>query len=100
MNAAALEIPSEALGNLCRRFQVRELCLFGSALTENFSAESDVDFLVEFQPQAKIGLLALARMQRELSDLLHRRVDLVPKRGLKAGIRAAVVGRAEVLYAA
>lgn len=100
MNTAVLEIPAEALGNLCRRFQVRELCLFGSALSEDFSVESDVDFLVEFQPQAKIGLLALARMQRELSDLLHRRVDLVPKKGLKAGIRATVVDRAEVLYAA
>mgnify|MGYP001344781863 CR=1 FL=1 len=100
MKNSQLVIPSDALHKLCSSYQVRELSLFGSALTDDFTPDSDVDLLVDFQPQAKIGLLALARMQRELSGLLHRQVDLVPKNGLKAKIRNAVISGAEVLYAA
>lgn len=95
-----LDIPSDALRSLCRSYHVRELALFGSALTAGFSPDSDVDLLVEFEPQAQVGLLALARMQRELAGLLHRPVDLVPKNGLKAKIRQSVLSGAEVLYEA
>jgi predicted nucleotidyltransferase len=47
-----------------------------------------------------VGFLALSRMQRELSELLHRPVDLVPRNGLKPRIRQAVLSSAEVVYAA
>lgn len=95
-----LAIPSDALADFCKSYGVRELALFGSATTENFTEASDVDLLVEFQPQAQVGLLTLSRMQRELSGLLHRPVDLVPKKGLKLKIRDSVLSSAEVLYAA
>lgn len=95
-----LTIPSDALADFCKSYEVRELALFGSATTENFTEASDVDLLVEFQPQAQVGLLTLSRMQRELSGMLHRPVDLVPKKGLKLKIRDSVLSSAEVLYAA
>ena len=94
------DLPLETLAAICKRYQVRELSLFGSALREDFGTKSDLDFLVEFEPEARIGFLALARMQRELSSALKRKVDLVPKDGLKPSIRSEVLTQAEVIYAA
>ncbi|MBW2011809.1 MAG: nucleotidyltransferase domain-containing protein, partial [Deltaproteobacteria bacterium] len=62
--------------------------------------DSDVDILVEFEPDAQVGFIILGRMQRELSELLHRPVDLVPKNGLKPEIRETVLSSAEVIHAA
>jgi predicted nucleotidyltransferase len=97
---SAVKIPEGRLEEFCRRYRVRELSLFGSALREDFGPDSDVDVLVEFDPSARVGFLELSRMQRELSELLRRRVDLVPKPGLKEKIRQAVLDSAEVIYAA
>jgi len=59
-----------------------------------------VDVLVQFEPDARVGLITFGRMQRELSDLFQRPVDLVPEDGLKPQIREAVPSSAEVIYAA
>ncbi len=85
---------------LCERYRVAELALFGSAQRADFRLDSDVDLLVTFQPDAAPSFLTLAALQRELTALLQRRVDLVPKDGLKALIRDSVLASAEVLYAA
>lgn len=89
----------KAVKNLCQRYRVRELSIFGSALREDFKAGSDIDLLVEFEPEAQIGFMTLSRMQRELSAILNRPVDLVPKGGLKPKIREMVISSAKVLYA-
>ena len=94
-----IDMPVESINILCRRYQVRELALFGSALGDSFGQDSDLDFLVEFQPEAQVGFMKLAKMQRELSAVLNRKVDLVPKGGLKPKIRQAIISSAEVLYA-
>ena len=93
------DLPMESIKTLCRRYQVRELALFGSALGDSFRSDSDLDFLVEFKPEAQVGFMKLARMQREFSALCHRKVDLVPQGGLKPKIRQAVLSSAKVLYA-
>ncbi len=95
-----LELPVEPIKALCKRYHARELSIFGSALSGVVGEDSDVDLLVEFEPTAEIGFVALSRMQRELSTLLHRRVDLVPKRGLKATIRESVLSGARLIYEA
>lgn len=95
-----LEVPAESIAGFCQRYHVRNLSIFGSALRGDFSADSDVDVLVEFEPEAQVGFIALSRMRRELSDLFQRPVDLVPKNGLKPRIREAVLSSAEVVYAA
>lgn len=87
------------LQRICRAYGVRELALFGSALTERFNDASDIDLLVDFEPNARIGFLLLSRMQHDLADLFHRSVDLVPKNGLKPLIRDEVLSQARVLYA-
>jgi len=99
-DAAPLRIPFEELKDFCRRYQVRELALFGSMLRQDYRSDSDVDLLVSFEPAARVTFLTLARMQRELEALLGRTVDLVPKDGLKPVIRDHVLATARVLYAA
>jgi predicted nucleotidyltransferase len=96
----SLRLPIEALAGICRRYQVRELALFGSMLREDHRPESDVDLLVSFHPAARVTFVTLARMQRELEALLERNVDLVLKDGLKPGIRDHILATARVLYAA
>ena len=89
----------KAIKDLCERYRVRELSIFGSALREDFRRDSDIDLLVEFEPEAQIGFMTLSRMQRELSAVLNRPVDLVPKSGLKPKIREMVISSTRVLYA-
>ena len=76
------------------------MAVFGSALRRDFGPESDVDILVEFESSARVGFLALARASRELSEIIGRRVDLVPQGGLKPLIRDEVLAEAEVLFEA
>jgi hypothetical protein len=94
-----LAIPTDSLPTYCQRNGIRRLVLFGSALRDDFRPDSDVDLLVEFRSDARIGFLALSRMQRELSDLFRRKVDLVPQNGLKPLVRASILRDSEVLYA-
>ena len=93
------ELPVDSIRKLCERYHVRELSLFGSAVREDFKPESDVDLLVAFQPDAKIGLMDLAGMQIDFSALLRRKVDIVPVDGLKPLIRDSVLASAHVIYA-
>ncbi len=100
MGKSAVALPIDQIADVCRMYRVHELSVFGSVLTDQFGTASDVDFLVVFEPDAEIGFLAIAKMQRELSSLVHRPVDLVPKTGLKPAIREAVLADAQVIYAA
>jgi len=95
-----VSVPKDKIVDFCRRYHVKKFHLFGSALREDFGPESDVDVLVEFEPDAPIGFVALSRMQRELAALFQRPVDLVPRDGLKPRIREAVLSSAKVIYAA
>jgi predicted nucleotidyltransferase len=95
-----IDIQDADLAALCRRYEVRELSLFGSAVTDAFGPDSDVDLLVDFQPGAKVGFLRLAALQRELSELIGRPVDIALKRSLKPLIRDNVLASARTLYAA
>ena len=92
-------LPLDKIAALCRTYRVQELALFGSVLGSDFRPDSDVDFLVEFEPDAPIGLLAYCALQNRLAELLRRRVDLVDKDGLKLPIRDRVLAGARVIYA-
>ena len=74
--------------------------MFGSAARGEMRPDSDVDLLVEFLPEAEIGLLEHPVLMLDLSELLGRRVDLVSKRGLKALIRDSIIREARPVYAA
>ena len=75
------EVDTEKIARFCRRWNVTELALFGSVLREDFGPESDVDVLVTFAPDARVGLITLGKMEIELAGLLGRKVGLVTKGG-------------------
>lgn len=93
----AIEIPRTALGEFCRRNHIRRLALFGSVLRDDFGPESDVDVLVEFEEGHVPGLRFFA-LQRELSELLGRPVDLHTPGFLSPYFRSQVLQEAEIQY--
>jgi predicted nucleotidyltransferase len=107
MDSAAIDrlsLSREALEDFCRRWKIRELALFGSALRSDFRPTSDIDLLATFEPNAGWGLLAHLQMQSELENLLSRPVDLVNKRAIERSSnflrRNAILSTAEVIYSA
>jgi len=94
------EIPRDALQDFCRRNHITRLAVFGSYLRADFGPESDVDILVEFDTEHIPTLLDMARMERELSGILHgRKVDVRTPQDLSRYFRDEVVAEAEVQYA-
>lgn len=97
---AQIHIPKGKIAEFCRQNHIRRLSVFGSALRKDFRPDSDVDILVEFEPEHVPGLFGIARMERELSSLIGRKVDLRTPEDLSRYFRAQVVAEAEVQYAA
>ena len=95
-----IDIPMDVLAELCRRYHVRELAMFGSALRDDFRDDSDIDMLVEYEPDARVGLFEHFDLQREFESLIGRPVDLVPKNGLRPMLRESILSTSEVIYAA
>lgn len=93
-----IAISEEDLAEICRRYHVRELALFGSILRDDFDETSDIDVLVEFEPNAPIGFIALQDFQEELSTLFGRPVDIVTKPGLNRHFRDPILRSARVVY--
>ena len=100
MNGLRANVDSERLAELCRRWGIRELAIFGSALRDDFGSESDVDLLVDFQPGTVLGF-RIFQLERELSLLFGgRRIDLVPRKFLHPRLRQRVLAEARTQYAA
>ena len=77
-----------------KKYSVRGLYLFGSYAREEAGAESDLDLLVEFEPDARIGLFEFARLRRRLSELLGREVDLVTHDAIRPEMREDILREA------
>jgi uncharacterized protein len=92
-----IDIPKEKIAEFCRRNRIRRLAFFGSVLRDDFTPESDVDVLVEFEAGHTPGL-AFFGMEEDLSDLLGRRVDLNTPGFLSPYFRQEVLDHLEVLY--
>ena len=97
-NHIKIELPKEKIADFCRRHHIRKLAVFGSALREDFRPDSDLDVLVEFDPEHTPGL-AFFEMEQERSELLGRRVDLNTPQFLSPYFRDKVLAEAEVQYA-
>ena len=94
-----VEVPKRKIANFCRHYHIRRLAIFGSALRPDFDEASDIDVLVEFDPQYVPGLLGMARMERELSTLwAGRKVDLRTPEDLSRYFRQQVLDEAEDQY--
>jgi predicted nucleotidyltransferase len=93
-----IQLNPEFVAEFCKRHHVRRLSLFGSVLTDRFRPESDVDVLIEFEPEQTPGLFALARMQFEIEAVIGRPVDLRTSKFLSRFLRDEVLRLAEVQY--
>ena len=91
-------LPKDKIAEFCKRHHIRKLSLFGSCLHGGFGTESDIDLLVEFEPNHIPGLITLSGMEIELSDILERKVDLRTAEDLSRYFRKEVVESAEVQY--
>ena len=98
MNHQGIDISKERIADFCRRHRIRRLSLFGSILRADFRPDSDVDVLVEFEPEARVGLIKLAGIEMELSALLGRKVDLNTPGFLSRYYRDRVLAEAQVQY--
>ena len=98
MNYHGVEIPQETIAEFCRRHNIHRLALFGSILRNDFGPNSDVDVLVEFEPGHVPGLIRMAGLEIELSEIFGRKVDLRTAAELNRYFRDEVMHEAEVLY--
>ena len=94
-----IAVDRDRIAEFCRRNHIRRLAFFGSVLRDDFRADSDVDVLVEFEPGMKVGLRFFA-MERELADILGRKVDLNTPGFLSEEILKDALTEAEILYVA
>ncbi len=98
-----LKLRQDQIADFCRRWQIAEFALFGSALRDDFRPDSDIDVLVTFAPEADWSLLDHVTMQDELEIIFGRKVDLLSRRGVERSRnylrRQAILESAEVVYA-
>ncbi|HEX3869350.1 MAG TPA: nucleotidyltransferase family protein [Pirellulales bacterium] len=97
MNAYRFPLNADELATFCRRNQIRRLSLFGSILRDDFGPKSDVDILVEFRPEVRVGLRFFG-IENELSAMLGRKVDLNTQAFLSPDFRDSVLAEAAVQY--
>lgn len=98
---ARIDIPKDEVAAFCRRNHIRRMALFGSVLRDDFTPESDVDVLVDFEPNQTPGLEFIT-IQDELSEILGRQVDLYTFKGVENSrnwlLREEILNSAEVQY--
>jgi uncharacterized protein len=100
MTVAQIQIPETEIVDLCRRNDIRKLALLGSVLTSRFSDSSDLDVLVEFRPQERVGFFRLADVEADLSRLFGgRKIDVRTSMDLSRYFRDEGARSALVLYA-
>jgi predicted nucleotidyltransferase len=100
MKKRNIDIPQEKIAEFCQRHHIKRLALFGSALRDDFKPDSDVDVLVEFEPGTRIGMIRLAGIELELSEILGRKVDMHTPGFISKYFRDQVLTEAEDQYVA
>lgn len=97
---AQITFDQDRIAEFCKSHGIRRLAIFGSALRGNLGPKSDIDLLVEFDPEHTPGLFGVARLERELSELFGgRKVDLRTPQDLSPYFREQILEEAEVQYA-
>jgi predicted nucleotidyltransferase len=92
-----LPITEDQLADFCRKHRIQRMSVFGSVLREDFGPESDVDFLVEFDPDSHLGW-GIVGVCDELEKLIGRHVDVVNPKYLKQRLRKSVLESAQLVY--
>jgi len=97
MNSIVNELSQEQINAFCQKYHIRRLAFFGSVVREDFSPQSDVDVLVEFDPRHIPGL-DFFLMEAELSRLIGRKVDFLTPDFLSSEIRETALSESVVAY--
>lgn len=101
MNHLPFDVHDDRIASFCRRHHIRKLAFFGSVLRNDFGPSSDIDVLVDFEPDHVPGLIRFSGMELELGELLGgRRVDLNTADTLSPYFRREVLEEAQVQYLA
>jgi len=98
MNTPKISIPRDKIANFCKKNYISTMSLFGSVLTDQFNSKSDVDFLVEFQPEHIPTLFDIVNMEEELSGIIGRNADLKTPKGISHYFRDEVISTAQKIY--
>lgn len=93
-----ISVPTEKITQFCQHYHIQKLSFFGSVLRDDFSPKSDVDILVELNPQHIPGLIRLSAMEQELSDIFQRQVDLRTPEDFSPYFRQEILNTAVVQY--
>ena len=91
-------LPEDKIRKYCKSQPIERLSVFGSALRNELTLESDIDLLVEYLPEARIGLFDMGGHLRDLSEIVGRRVDLCTPNGLSKYIRDEIVECVRLIY--
>jgi predicted nucleotidyltransferase len=83
MSKVKIKVPNAKVAEFCKRWNISEFAIFGSALSTDFRPDSDVDVMVSFSADASVSLFDMARMQDELQQIFGRDVDLVTRSGVE-----------------
>ena len=92
-------LPEGKIREYCAGQPIRRLLVFGSAVRNELTPESDIDLLVEYLPDAPVGYFAMAQHLMDFSEIIGRRVDLATPNSLSPYIRQEVLESARLLYA-
>lgn len=102
MTIRNINIQEEQLKEICKRYLIRELAVFGSALRQDFNDKSDVDLLIEFEPESGITLFNIVDLKEEFEKLFGRDVDIVSKKAIQQSRnhlkRKAILANFKVIY--
>jgi len=98
MKPKRVNITEDQIADFCQTNHIKKFAFYGSVLRDDFRPDSDIDVLVEFEPNQPIGLMEVVGMERRLSELIGRKVDLRTPKDLSRYFRDEVVAKAEVLY--
>jgi Predicted nucleotidyltransferases len=102
MGIINIPLPKEKIAEFCKKWKIKEFSLFGSVLREDFKPESDIDVLVEFEPDARYGLFDMVTMTDELKEIFGREVDLLTRRAVEESRnyirRKAILSSLEAVY--
>ena len=94
-----VDLPQDRIREYCTGQPIRRLSVFGSAVRNELTPESDIDLLVEYLPDASVGYFSMARHMRDLSEIVGRQVDLCTPKSISRYFRQNVLDSAMPIYA-
>jgi len=97
-NKDRVKLTKDQIAGFCSKNHILKFAYFGSILRDDFNSDSDIDILIELDPDARIGLLEMAKMEIELSEMIGRKVDLRTPGDLSKYFRDKVMQEADIQY--